>query len=247
MNTNNPILPQELEEIEQYLFGKLPENQLLSFTKRLESDGDLRDKVHTVRLINIGIQEDQLARDLQRFNEDLNRSPQNQNVPKRNIPSIQFLLAAASVLILAAIGVFLFFVNPAKEERLYSEYYKPDSGLISSMSTSDDYIFDRAMIDYKTGEYQSAIQSWNSLLKERPGNDSLEYFIASSYLALDNYEEAITHFKKVTTQGSSLFEADANWYLGLAYLKLKQTDKAILSIEKSEHPQKEELLKKLRK
>lgn len=247
MNRNNPILPQEFEEIEQYLFKEMPEEQLLSFTKRLESEEDLRDKVHTVRLIKIGIQEDQLARDLQRFNDGMKASTSKNTSSGRNIIPLKFLFVAASVLIIAAIGVFLFFFNPGKEERLYSNYYKPDSGLISSMSSSDDYIFDRAMIDYKTGEYKKAIQSWDSLLKERAGNDTLEFFIASSYLAMDNYEEAITHFKKVVTQENSVFLEDANWYLGLAYLKTNKKEMAILSIEKSDHPQKEELLEKLRK
>ena len=247
MNRNKTILPQEFEEIEQYLFKEMPEEQMLSFTKRLDSDEELRDKVHTVRLIKIGIQEDQLARDLQRFNEGMKRSSSNDTPPKKGVFPLKFLLVAASVLIIAALGIFLFFFNPGKEERLYTEFYKPDSGLISSMSSSDQYIFDRAMIDYKTGDYQIAIQSWDSLLKERPENDTLEFFLGSAYLAMDKYEEAITHFKKVATQANSNFLEDANWYLGLSYLKTNKKDKAILYIEKSDHPQKEELLEKLRK
>lgn len=246
MNRNNNISPQEFDEIEQYLSKELNEEQLLSFTKKLDSDQELRDKVHTVRLIKIGIQEDQLARDLQRFNEEMKSGAQNTG-NKKNIFNLKPFLLAASVLIIAALGIFLFFLNPGKEDRLYSKYYKPDSGLISSMGSSDDYIFDRAMIDYKTGEYKAAIQSWDSLLKERPENDTLEFFIASAYLAMEKYEEAITHFNKVITNTNSNFLEDANWYLGLAYLKTKNIEKAIGSIEKSDHPQKEELLNKLRK
>lgn len=246
MNINKTILPQEFKEIEEYLLKEMSEEQLLSFTKRLDSDQELRDKVHTVRLIKIGIQEDQLARDLQRFNEEMQESS-NVIAPKRNVIPLKFILIAASVFIIATIGIFVFFFNPGKEERLYSEFYTPDSGLISSMSSSDEYVFDRAMIDYKTGHYKAAIQSWDSLLIQKPGNDTLQYFLGSAYLGMDNYNEAIEYFEKVASQTNSNFLEDADWYMGLALIKVNKKDKAITFIEKSNHPQKNELLEKLRK
>lgn len=246
MNKNKTILPEEYLEIEQYLLKEIPEEQIQSFTERMDSDQELRDKVHTVRLIIAGIQENQLTRDLQRFHEEMKLNPEKAE-PKKNVIHLKFILVAASVLIVAAIGFFLFFNNPGKEERLYSEFYKPDSGLISSMSSSDDYIFDRAMIDYKTGNYKAAVDSWDSLLIQKPGNDTLQYFIASSYLAMNQYEQAIDFFEKVASRSDSYFLGDANWYLGLALLKRNEKERAISSIEKSDHPQKEKLLKMLRK
>lgn len=224
----------------------MPEEQIQAFAKRIDSDEELHAKVHTVRLLIAGIQENQLSRDLQRFHEEM-QVPTEKTEPKKKVFQLKYLLVAASILIIAAIGLFLYFNTPGKEERLYTQFYKPDSGLISSMSSSDDYTFDRAMIDYKTGHYQAAIHSWDSLLVRKPGNDTLQFFLASAYLATDKYEKAIDYFEKVTSQPGSYFLEDANWYLGLALLKMNKKDSAISHIEKSDHPQKDELLDKLRK
>ena len=243
LKRNTTISTEEFKEIERYLLKEMPEGELQLFTNKLDSDQELRDRVHTVRLIIVGIQEDKLAQELQRYHSVMKVSEETPQ--KKPVINLKFFLVAASILIMAAISIFLFLNNPDKGERLFTEYYKPDSGLISSMSSSDDYIFDRAMIDYKTGDYKAAIKSWDSLLTQKPGNDTLQFFLASAYLAMDKYEESITHFKEVTTRENSNFLEDANWYLDLVYLKTNQKDKAIPYIQKSAHPQKDELLEKL--
>ncbi|MEO6682795.1 MAG: tetratricopeptide repeat protein [Ginsengibacter sp.] len=246
MNTNKTILPEEFQEIEQYILNKMSREQLQSFTQRLNSDGELRNKVHYMKLLLTGIQEDQLARDLNKFHDNMQSPPKNIS-PKENGVNLKFLLIAASVIFLVTISIFLFLNNPQQEEKLYSEFYKPDSGLISSMSSSEHYSFDRAMIDYKTEDYKAAIQIWDTLYTIKPGNDTLQYFLGSAYLALNQYENAITYFEKVISQENSYFVEDANWYLGLALLKINKKDQAISFIEKSDHPQKEKILDKLKK
>lgn len=246
MNRNRTILPQEFQEIEQYLLKEMSEEQMQSFAKRLDSDQELHEKIHTVRLVIAGIQENQLVRELENFHDGM-KIPSKNITTKKNLFNLKNILLAASVIIIASMGIFLFYYMPGKEERLYTEFYKPDTGLISSMSSSDEYVFDRAMIDYKTGNYDAAIHSWDSLLTEKPGNDTLQFFIASAYLAMDHYNKAIAHFKEVVSQTNSNFFEDANWYLGLAFLKVDKKDKAIPFIEKSNHPQKDKLLDKLRK
>lgn len=246
MNKSKNISPQEFEEIEQYLLKEMPEEHIRVFAKRIDSDQDLQIKVHTVRLMIAGIQENQLRHDLQKFHDEMEVSSKKTE-PGKKVFHLKFILIAASVLIIAVLGIFLFLNNASKDERLYSEFYKPDSGLISSMGSSEDYIFDRAMIDYKTGNYQAAIQNWDSLLTQKPGSDTLRYFLASAYLASNQTEKAIDYFEKVISQTDSYFLEDASWYLGLALLKKNKTDSAIPFIEKSNHPDKEKLLDKLRK
>nr|WP_303626606.1 tetratricopeptide repeat protein [Ferruginibacter sp. HRS2-29] len=102
------------------------------------------------------------------------------------------------------------------------------------------------MVDYKTGKYSAAIDSWKKLLPLNPGNDTLNYFIGSAYLANKDGASAIGYFNDVLKTGRTAFSSEALWYKGLALIRLGKKDEAIEAISSSGHPQKAALLHKLK-
>mgnify|MGYP000542504601 FL=1 len=138
---------------------------------------------------------------------------------------------AASIAIL--IGGFWFFNKPKSNEALFNKYYIEDRGLETNMGESDNYTFDDAMVDYKQKKYNLAIGKWNILLKNKPENDTLNYFLGVAHLANKNENEAINYLKEVTKATESEFLNEAYFYLGLSYLKMDNTDLAIEYFEKS--------------
>jgi len=114
------------------------------------------------------------------------------------------------------------------------------------MGASDNYLFDRAMVDYKVGDYDAALQIWENLQESKPANDTLNYFIASAYMGKENDEIAISYFQKVIINESSFFRNDALWYTGLALIREKKMKEAISVLEKAEHQDKDRLLAKLK-
>lgn len=245
MNRNNDITPEELAIIERYIFNQMPQDEYYAFTKRLEEDQDLREKTKNTRLMLIGIQEAELTDWINDFNKSLPFKQKKAKIASK-LFSLKRWMVAASIIILVSLAGLLFF-NPFKSERkLFAEYYKPDPGLITAMGVSQNYFFDRAMIDYKTKNYESAIKVWKQLLTEKPSNDTLNYFIASALLANDKAADAIPYFEKVLTDSNSYFLNDTYWYLGLALVKQQKSEKAIPYIQKSTHTNKEAFLKKLK-
>jgi tetratricopeptide (TPR) repeat protein len=242
---NQAHIPQEvLEEIERFLLQKMSPEEEEIFRKRLLTDPDLTKKTEEMKLLSIGIQESFLEEKLDRFHEEL-------SVPvikkEKSVKLLSFKwLAAASVLFAIVVTGYLFFVRTDKDAALFAEYYQPDTGLITAMGPDSDYQFNRGMIDYKTGNYEAAINTWNALLSTKPGNDTLNYFLGSAYLADKKTEEAIAAFEKLIAIPNSVFVNDAYWYLGLAQLKKGNKDTALSFLGKSDHPDKEELLKKLK-
>jgi tetratricopeptide (TPR) repeat protein len=113
------------------------------------------------------------------------------------------------------------------------------------MSATDNYAFEKAMIDYKKGDYPAAIQAWDSLKKRQPANDTLNYFLGAAHLANKNHGQAVTYLKSVTASATSFFKGDAYWYLGLALLKEGKTEEARAAIQQSTNLNKKELLKKM--
>jgi tetratricopeptide (TPR) repeat protein len=154
-------------------------------------------------------------------------------------------LAAASIVIIIGAVSMWYLASGNKNERLFAVYFHPDAGLISGMGVSDNYVFDRAMIDYKTGKYEQAIDAWKELLQSNAANDTLNYFIGAAYLALKDAKSAEIYLRKVTADTTSLFTNEANWYLGLALLKQNKPEEALPYIQRSTHKEKETLIPKL--
>ena len=247
MNRNTDIGNEEFEIIERYISKQMPQEEHEAFELKIANDAGLQQKILSVRLLLVGIQEAVLEKKMENFHGSLPSSSKNISSPRARLFSLKQWMVAASVIVLVGLGALVFFNNFSKQERLYTEFYKPDPGLVTAMGTSDDYWFDHAMIDYKTKNYDSALKTWQELLKKDPANDTLNYFIGSAFLAENRIDEAISYFKKVTKHPDSYFFKDANWYVGLAMIKQKKISEAIPYIDKSDHQNKEAVLKKIKK
>ena len=238
MNHNSPIPHEELEAIERFLANEMTAAESTEFKRRMETDSLLRGRVTEMRLLMVGIRESALTEQLDVFHKQVEHKPAVRMHFRR-------WLAAAAVVALAGIAVLFFFSGDRWHEKTFAAYYQPDPGLISAMGVADNYNFDKAMVDYKTGNYQAALDGWLALEKTESANDTLQYFIGSAYLALGKAKDAATHFRKVLAENHSPFTTDAAWYLGLALIRLDDSPAAIPFIRQSTHPSRNDLLTKL--
>ncbi len=243
MKTKLEITEQEWEDLESFLSGNISPEEKDIVMKRFKNQTDFEEKLAYAKSILTGIREVELTQELKRVKlGNLPMNPDSKPAGRKNI----FFIAAAAAL--AAFVMLFIFTDLFKnnDNKIFSNYYKPDTGLITSMSVSEQYEFDVAMIDYKAGNYQKAINGWLNLRKGNERNDTLNYFIGSSYLASNDAKSAVPYFLEVTKNQNSTFLYDAQWYAGLAYLKLGNTQKAIDHIAKSNNPKKDEILKQLK-
>jgi tetratricopeptide (TPR) repeat protein len=247
LNRNTNIPDEEFEIIERYILKQMAQEEYEAFDLKVSNDTVLQNKIESIKLLLVGIQEVVLEEKLEEFHNGLSALKNDKSSPAAAIFSIKRWMLAASVIVLVGLGALLLFNKFNKEERIYTEFYKPDPGLITVMGNSDNYLFDHAMIDYKTRNYDSALKTWQELLKRDPANDTLNYFIGSAYLAENKLDDAISFFKIVTKQPHSYFLKDANWYIGMALIKQKKTSEAIPYIEKADHQNKDAVLMKLKK
>lgn len=245
-NTFN-ISEEELELIDKYLSEQLAESEIAAFEKRLDEEESWREKVEEVRLMSIGIQEAFLSGQLDEFHKSAGEMVDSDVKQHRavNISWAKRWAIAASTLLIVGTLSWLLFIKKNGNEQLFADYYQPDPGLPTLMGVSDNYNFDKAMVDYKMGDYKKALATWKSLLKGNEENDTLNYFIASAYLADKDVKESVVYFDKVINYNNSVFLQDAQWYKALALLDQGRKKEALQLIEKTEHPDKEQLLRKL--
>lgn len=240
----NPILNQEeFELIELFLEEKLNGDQMDRIRKRIDSDQDFASLVDEIREIQLGIQRASLSEKLDGFHADI--ANQKDSKPIRSIRPLWFWGVAASLFLVMTAGIWWILGQQSAEEKLFQAYFNPDPGLVTSMASEGNYEFDRAMVDYKDGNYTEAFDRWEKLLAENPQNDTLNYFLGSALLSAKQELKSVDYLETVAKDSSSGFYSDANWYLGLAYLKLGKKEKALNYLSASLRPEAEKLISEL--
>jgi tetratricopeptide (TPR) repeat protein len=217
--TNKEFNQESFEQIERYLMQEMGAEELRGFEERLSKEAILKAEVEMQK-------DSMLAVELQAMSESLKKVASEESKPKGGagglvIPFLNsrtiFAIAAGLAIILGLFSVF----NPfqSQEEKLFAEYYNPDPGLPVPMSAVSHYDFYDAMVDYKAEKYDLALEKWKTLLAQDNKNDTLQYFVASSLLNLDDMEASIPMLVELSKRDDSRFKERATWYLALAYLK----------------------------
>lgn len=247
MKDSNNISEELLETIERYLNGTLSTQELKDFNRLLDIDEDFKAQVEDVRTMLFGIQAQSLKEQLDEFHEDFPKEKKPLiSSPKQKALYLRYSRIAAAAAIIIAVGSIWFFSTP-QNEKLYANYFKADPGLPTNMSSTSNFDFYDAMVNYKHGDYDIAIAKWEVLAKQKPKSDTLNYFLGVAHLAIKKEAEAIPFLER-TVQSESNFTLlnDAYYYLGLAYLKEGNFELAKKYLTLSKRDSGKELLSKLK-
>ncbi|HRP89970.1 MAG TPA: hypothetical protein PKX92_08020 [Edaphocola sp.] len=235
---------EETERIDAFLNQDLSKAEQEAFLDEVNNNPEWAAKVKSQKLLRIAIQEYGLKKSLDQFHLETKNSPQlpptlNSN-GKKNIKWFWLTGLVAFLLI----GGF-FMLQNTNVPNLYQQYYKVDPGLMTTMGESDNYEFERGMVDFKEQAYDKAIQRWQPLLQQQPNNDTLSYFMGIAFQVLGKEQKAETFLQPITQKSNSVFFKDANWYLGLLKIKQNKSKEAIPFLQKSEYKKSAELIKRI--
>lgn len=234
MNDDINLAKEDWELFDAYTEGALTSEE----EKKLREDPLFDEKLKVYRQTISLVQERALMQKMQEWQSEI---PQKMHRP---VWKWYLYTAAASIVALMILGIWKW--TAIGTGSLYKEFYRTDPGLATTMSVSEQYDFDEAMVDYKTGDYQKAIKKWEELYAFDPQNDTLNYFIGCALLARGNAQESVPYFERTTNRKDSYFMSDAYWYWGLALLKDGHKDKAAEKIQQSNHAAKQRLLEQLK-
>lgn len=235
MKNSNPISQELLETIERYLKNTMENTERTAFDKKLNENPELQQQVKDIETMLFGVRKALFKNKTKQFHDELIPEKSEVQTDKKVFKlNFKYISIAASVVIL--LGSVWFFNQPKSNVGLFDKYYIEDRGLETNMGETDNYTFDDAMVDYKHGKYNKAIDKWTILRTSKPENDTLNYFLGVAHLANKNEAEAINYLKIVAKTNKSAFINEAYFYLGLSYLKMNNLEKAkeYLSLNKSE-------------
>lgn len=241
MNNHSDISQEQFEQIEKYLSNSMDAEERFEFDKILIGNDQLREQVDEQQILFQAVEEQSLREKLNEFHKGI----EVENTKVKSIRPYKKYAIAASIALLLGLGYWLTMGQKSAHEKLYAAYFAPDPGLITPMSATSDYEFYRGMVDYKQGEYELAINRWDSLIKLNPENDTLNFFMGVSYLALEDPSQALPYLKKVSDSSQSIFNPEVFYYLGLAELKEGNTEAAKVAFETNGSEKALEIISKL--
>ncbi len=208
-------------QIDEYLYDTLSKNELLDFKDMITHDKELADELHFQEEIFEAIK-DERKRDIR---ETLNQIHSDANKPRLNIYSWKLQAVAAAVVILLVSGGIIgdFYANKPINQELYSEYFSPENALLSvrSQETFNTKVKE-GMYYYEQEKFTEAI----SFFLSEPDNLLGKLYTGFSLMKLEKFEQAESPFTEIIDNKDNLFVDQAEWNLGLCYLRSGKTTKA---------------------
>ena len=228
---------QELfEKIEGYLNKTLSQEELAAFEKELLASTALQEEVEKHRVLHETLSDtDTLA-----FREKLIRISQEIKEEEQKSTSgfWQYWKIAASIVVIIGVSALLWFSGFGKDQNqdLYATYYEPFP-VEDTTRGEDTQDFAEVLTAYSKGEYQKILPQLQQIVntKETDSFGSLSsvnqfsLYLGNSYINTNQEKKAIPVFESIAK--SSKYYENAQWYLALTYLKLKDK-KQVISILK---------------
>jgi tetratricopeptide (TPR) repeat protein len=208
---------EDIDLIEAYLRGTLDGQALAAFQKRRQDDPEFdREVIDYSQIINQirTTHEKNFITKVKRWDSEIENRQEAKVIPLRTIFSI-----AASVLLVALVGVYLLRNSQPDHEQLFQEYFQPYENVISERSGKNDSQ-QRGMELYDLKKYDEAIIQLKRAVIEDSDNPAIKCYLGIAYLAAGHLQEAKTLFETMVHVDNQLFRQVAEWNLALTYLNL---------------------------
>jgi tetratricopeptide (TPR) repeat protein len=231
------------EEIEAFATGEMDEDLRASFEEELKQNPGLVTEVNLYTDINEAIAEKDI---MSLRNELANIRAAKGAVKETKRVVFDFTKNSKKVWMsaVASIAVILVFTallgkHGVSDADMYNSFYSryESGGVYRSGGTEADESLTDALQKYNEKDYVGAIELFEQLVVNGEDNASSNFYAGVSYQELGNYPKAIGAFEKVLAEEDNLFIEQAEWYVGLCYLKTKQKAKAIEKFEKIRNSQ----------
>lgn len=223
-----------IEYFEAYFNNTLSDEEKEMFVKNLSENNQLKEEFESYKNAVLSIELNGIKNDLQEL--------YNKQSFKKNKPKSKKWLYLAACFALFFGGYWLW--NNQKNS-LYDTYFYKDEGLPITMGNSEKSDFNDAMNLYKNDDFKNASLQFQKLLEQKSGNDTLQYYVAMSSLNSNDFKTGKNQLEKVVKNQQSQYYSDANYFLALIFIKENNFEKAKQYLEKSNHQNKDELLRKL--
>ncbi|UZO82203.1 hypothetical protein NBT05_06935 [Aquimarina sp. ERC-38] len=220
--------------LDKYIQGSLNPEETSLFEKLKEENPDLKDEIrflNDVREVAGRQNRMDLKKDLKRFEERIHTS---KSTTSKVLPLYQKWIAAAIIFLTVALaGVAIWQSSRINTDQLYAVYFEPYQNVVLPFTRGNNSEKNdsekEAFLAYEQKDYEHAVLEFQNAY-EQYNRPYLLLYQGNSQLALQQYDKAARTLEDYLARNGKLTDRGM-WYLSLAYLKLKQTDKSIYMLK----------------
>jgi tetratricopeptide (TPR) repeat protein len=215
---NMELNDQELELLERYHYGTLPDDELAALERRLDTDIEFAEEAQLflsgLEVLEYG------AIETHRIKLDAQAPPTVQ------MPWIRRWSWAVAAVLVGVIGG-VWWMSGDKAEQLpplphYAEHY-PRGGYVMSQKSINIKVRDKAFALYELGYYDKAITVFEELILAHPDNQEFKLYASVCYLALNRYKDADNTLATIDTIQLGQHYAAYPWFRAIAAGGLSDT------------------------
>lgn len=208
--------------LERYLNKEMSEAERVWFEKELEGNHTLQQELRLRRATN-----DILARsDEMTLRMKLAGIEQEFHHNRHKVPAYRKPLryVAVAVIAIMIVGGIYLPNRTLSHDTLFDRYYYLPPTAEQSASRSlgaslSNESFMMAINSYNRGDYQNAIDYFLAYTEENEGSPGITMMLGNSFMEISEYDKAGDSYESVIHHDNNLYIEDANWMLGLCYLK----------------------------
>ncbi|MEI9918401.1 MAG: tetratricopeptide repeat protein [Bacteroidota bacterium] len=214
-----------VEMLENYILGNLPEEEKAVVEKRLSEEPELSALFRDLKILMTAIRHESredLANELKQLESKIHPDPK---MKRFNRSTWAIGIAATSVILV--VSIVLYFRNQSEpNDELFATNFTPYINIFDPASRAPGDKQALAFRYYDEGNYPAAIAELSKLSKEDP---AVRFYLGNALLANNQPADAVGHFKVSLQEG--LMPGQSRWYLALCYLKLGDDQNAIYYLE----------------
>lgn len=245
-----------LDQIEQYVEGKMSDAELREFEYQLKSDAILAAKMEAYNLAVAGIKNkgrEELKSKLKFIHDEVIAESENRKFNYHQLIRIAAIFAVTAIM--ATYFIYFRVLKPkTNKEDLFTEYFSPYFNANSTRGDNADkitFLHKTAMYFYSNKEYAKAVLNFEELIStSKDVEPEIMFYYGISCLGINKNTKAIEVFSKLVKDKTSVFNDQSTWYLALAFLQnndIPQTRTTLRAIIKSKTSYTEKALDLLEK
>ncbi len=226
-----------VEEIEKYLKNEMNEDERVFFESCVKTDTVLKNELEEHAAIYSSfdkIREEEMKANFMRTDrdDDLAHSEgksvalETELTKRRSVKLPTYFKWAASIAVIATASWLLFFLNNHTPSELFTEYYTTYPNTVSPVSRSGKESIADYWQFYETGQYENAYSAFKMVVDADTENEEIRFYLGICALETGRNNEAANNFSAVAKNAEATFFEQAQWYLGLTYLKMDDGDTA---------------------
>jgi TolA-binding protein len=157
--------------------------------------------------------------------ENLSEVPKTQPAKVIRITALKWMMRIAATVIIFIAVWFAYQYGNTSSGRLYSEIYQPYN--VNTDRGMGDIVTHNMVQEFKDKQYNAVIKTYESL---SVSNNREKFMAAYAYHQTTDYNQAIILFQQILAyniqNNTRLYNDEAEFYLGLSYLKMKHVKDA---------------------